>query len=60
MSIEEMRRAVSKAYDGQKWKDKVRDMSDAQVTAIYHKMAGSGQIKKNTYDPYAGFKVITG
>lgn len=45
MSVEEMRRAISKAYDGKKWKDKVRAMSDGQVTAIFYKMASSGQIK---------------
>ena len=47
MTVGEMRLAISKVYDGQKWKDKVRDMSDSQVTAIYHKMIGSGQIKQN-------------
>lgn len=57
-SIEQMRNEVSKAYNGQKWKDKVRNMSDAQVTAIYYKMNGTGQVKKNTYDPYKNFKTF--
>lgn len=47
MDINSMRLAVMKVYDGQKWKDKVHEMSDSQVTAIYHKMIGSGQIKQN-------------
>ncbi len=47
MDIHTMRLAVSRAYNGQKWKDRVRDMSDEQVMAIYHKMLGSGQVKKN-------------
>lgn len=45
MTVGEMRRAISKAYDGKKWKDRVRKMTDEQVTAIYYKMTSSGQIK---------------
>ena len=52
MSVAEMRRAIGKVYDGEKWKEKVRNMSDAQVTAIYYKMINAGQIKRNTYNPY--------
>ena len=45
MTVGEMRRAISKTYDGKKWKDRVRNMSDSQVTAIYCKMTNSGHIK---------------
>jgi hypothetical protein len=47
MDVKDMRKAVSDEYDGEKWKDKVRNMSDAQVVAIYYRMIGCGQVKQN-------------
>ena len=60
MDVKDMRKAISDEYDGEKWKNKVRNMSDAQVMAIYYRMIGGGQVQKNTYDPYKNFKVING
>jgi hypothetical protein len=37
MSIEQMRAEVAKLYSGESWKRRVRDMSDAQILAIYNK-----------------------
>lgn len=37
MSIEQMRAEVIKLYPGEGWRRRVRDMSDAQVFAIYQK-----------------------
>ena len=41
MSIEQMRTEVANLYPGEAWKRRVRDMSDAQIFAIYNK-----QVKK--------------
>ena len=41
MSIEQMRAEVANLYPGESWKCRVRDMSDAQIFAIYNK-----QVKK--------------
>ena len=35
MSPENMRSAISNVYTGKKWKEKVRNMSDNQVMAVY-------------------------
>lgn len=46
MSIEQMRCAVSDAYKhSDNWKKKVKDMSDDQIIAIYHRFLNSGKIK---------------
>lgn len=41
MSIEQMRTAISKAY---MWKNKVKNMPDKQVTAIYLSLKKRGVI----------------
>lgn len=35
MDIESMRREITKAYPGEKWAKRVRNMSAEQVTAVY-------------------------
>lgn len=60
MTVGDMRSLVAKAYNGDKWKNKVRNMPDDQIVAIYYKMASTGKIQQNTYDPYKNFKVING
>lgn len=35
MDIEAMRREIAKAYPGDKWAKRVRNMSAEQVTAVY-------------------------
>lgn len=45
MSVEQMRAAISKAYDGQNWKDKVTHMSDDQVLAVYYRFLNNGNLK---------------
>ena len=45
MSIEQMRAEVAKLYPGESWKRRARDMSDAQIFAIYNKQVKK-QVKK--------------
>lgn len=46
MSVEAMRAVLKKQYNGAyKWVNRVNNMSDAQVIAVYKRMIGSGQIK---------------
>jgi hypothetical protein len=45
MSAAEMRMAVSKAYDGEKWKDRVKKMPEDQLVAIYYSLIKSKKIK---------------
>lgn len=37
MSTEQMRNEVMKLYPGQGWQNRVRNMTDAQIFAIYNK-----------------------
>jgi hypothetical protein len=39
------RQAVAAAYDGPGWKEKVRNMSDAQVIAVYMRLKAQGRIQ---------------
>lgn len=45
MTNEQTRKAVSDAYDGKGWKNKVIDMTDAQVIAVYISLKKQGRIK---------------
>ena len=46
MSVEAMRAVLKKQYNGAyKWVNKVNNMSEAQVIAVYKRMQGSGQLK---------------
>lgn len=45
-SMNEKRSFVSSMYDGPKWKNKVKHMSDIQVTAIYLKEKRKAQEPK--------------
>lgn len=42
-SINEKRQFVSSMYPGKGWKNKVKNMSDIQVTAIYLKEKAKGE-----------------
>lgn len=44
MSVDLMRDAILKVYDGQKWKDKVARMSDNQIIAVYYKFLNNNQL----------------
>ena len=46
MTVDQMRIRLTKAYPGPKWKDKVRDMSDNQVIAVYYKFEKSGKLNE--------------
>lgn len=46
MSIDQMRHEVAKAYSGEKWKHKVKNMPDDQILAIYTRFLNSGKLKK--------------
>lgn len=39
------RNALANAYPGRAWKDKVKKMSDSQVTAIYLRLKQQGVIR---------------
>lgn len=46
MSVEDMRAVLKKQYNGAyKWVNRVNNMSEAQVIAVYKRMQGSGQLK---------------
>lgn len=46
MSVEQMRAILKKQYGGAyKWINRVNNMGDNQVIAVYKRMQGSGQIK---------------
>lgn len=46
MSVEQMRDVLSQQYGGApKWVNKVKNMSDRQVMAVYFRMLSAGQIK---------------
>lgn len=36
MKVEQMRNEIAKVYEGVKWKNKVKEMPDNQVIAVYH------------------------
>ena len=38
MSVQQMRKYVSDAYPGDRWKAKVKKMSDNQIIAVYHRI----------------------
>lgn len=40
-----MREYVEKAYPGDKWKEKVRKMSDSQVLAVFQRLSAIGKIR---------------
>ena len=44
MSVDLMREAILKVYDGQKWTDKVARMSDNQIIAVYYKFLNNNQL----------------
>lgn len=46
MSVEQMRAVLKKQYNGAyTWVNRVNNMSEAQVIAVYKRMQGSGQLK---------------
>ena len=42
MSVENMRAAITGAYPGDRWRDRVRGMEDSQVIAIYNHFVRDG------------------
>lgn len=46
MSVEAMRAVLKKQYnEAYKWVNRVNQMSDCQVVAVYYRMLNSGQLK---------------
>ena len=46
MSVEQMRAVLKKQYKGAwKWVNKVNNMHDGQVIAVYYRMSRAGQLK---------------
>ena len=46
MTVEQMREAITNAYTGLGWKDRVARMEDDQVIAIYHSCEERGVFKR--------------
>lgn len=46
MGVSEMRRAISRVYASKSWKEKVRDMPDYQVIAIYYDFSKRDKLNK--------------
>lgn len=44
-TVQEERTALTSVYPGRAWSEKVRKMSDSQVTAIYLRFKEQGKIK---------------
>lgn len=44
MPVHIMRDWVEKAYPGDKWKQKVSQMTDSQVVAVFQRLRASGKI----------------
>jgi hypothetical protein len=51
MTTQEMRNAISDAYDGKRWKAKVACMYDDQVIAVYHSFLERGVFDKPKNQP---------
>lgn len=51
MRAVDMRTYVTKAYPGERWKNKVKKMPDAQVTAIYFRLKAKEE-KENASSEY--------
>ena len=48
MTVEAMRSALGEVYPGDRWKNKVKEMPDAQIVAMYKRMEAQGQLFKHT------------
>lgn len=51
MNLHEMRNFISKAYPGQKWKNRVKKMGEDQIIAIYYSMINrhNSLLQKDTH-----------
>lgn len=60
MTVEQMREAIAGVYKGWKWKDKVANMPEDQVMAIYFKFQSSGVLDgTNVVDDHSSRKSNT-
>ena len=48
MNVETMRREIAKAYTGDAWKRKVKNMPENQVVAVYHNFQKTGRFETNS------------
>ena len=44
MTVEQMRVAITKAYPGRRWENKVKDMPDPQVVTVYLRLKANKQL----------------
>lgn len=44
MKVAQQREALKGAYPGEKWVEKVKNMTDAQVTATYLRLKGQNKV----------------
>lgn len=45
-SIQQMREAISRCYDGDSWKERCKKMAPTQVWAVYHRFIKDGKLDK--------------
>ena len=51
MTVREMRHAISKVYPGKSWKEKVADMPEDQVVAVYFNFEARNMFNKKIEPP---------
>lgn len=59
MSVEEMREAIKKVYDGNAWKCRCELMPAYQVIAIYYSFRDKGKFKKKKKVKEETFEQLT-
>ena len=45
MSVDQMRSAVIKVYTSEKWRQRVKEMPENQIIALYYKFLNAGKIQ---------------
>ena len=48
MTVSQMRSAISNVYSGKGWKEKVSNMPECQVIAVYYKFLNEGKFNKKS------------
>lgn len=59
MTIYQMRAAIASVYSGEKWKQKVRDMPEDQIIAVYYSFLENGRFDSKPKSRETGKKSCT-
>lgn len=59
MSIEQMRDRISNVYDSWRWRERVSQMPNAQVIAIYKSMESKGRFEKKKKSKEPKYRQMT-